>query len=265
MEIIKNIKYPLIIILTFMIFGLISCEKDEDVAEYERPVVEAYLVPGKALKLKVYYQKYLEDTLSYGYVISGLSVKITEGTHTITLTEGKPGTYNYSDTTFIQENKKYTMTFTFLEKEINASTVVPSKPVNFSASSNQQQVPEMSFGGTPTVFSPVTFTWTNPNDGYYMISFQNVSQYPKSISRNPSLNTEVLVNQVSTYATDQMNFNYTGPHKVILFHINKEYSDAMIASGRNSLNLTNPATNITNGLGIFTGLTPDSLDLYVYQ
>jgi len=264
MEINRNLKYLLIIAMILTVYSLSSCQKDDSVAEYNRPVVEGYLIPGQALQLKVYYQKYLTDTISYGYPITGLAIRVSDGTNNFLLTESKPGVYDYSDVNFIKENKSYALNFTYLDKVISAQTVIPSKPLNFKASATTQEVPAFT-PGTSTTFVPVTYNWSNPNLGYYLMAFQSIDPYPSNISRNTRLKTEVLVDQVSYYNTEQMTFNYSGNYKVILFHINKEYSDALKSTGGNSLNLTNPSTNIVNGLGIFTGLTADTLDVFVYQ
>lgn len=265
MEINKNLKCLSIFIAIVILYSFSSCQKDDTTADYSRPVVEGYLIPGNALQVKVYYQKYLEDTISYGFPITGLVLKVSDGTNTVSLAETEPGVYNYADVNFIKDNKSYSLSFSYLDKTITAQTTIPTKPVNFKASSTQQEVPAMTFGSTPTTFVPVTYSWTNTASDYYLLSFQNVETYPSSISRNTRLKSEVLVGQVSTYNTEAMNFNYSGNHKVLLFHINKEYSDALKNTGGNSLNLTNPATNVTNGLGIFTGLRADTLDLFVYQ
>lgn len=265
MEINKNLKYLLTLIFIVIVYCLSSCKKDNTAADYARPVVEAYLIPGKTLEVKVYYQKYLEDTISYGYPITGLALKVSDGINNVSLTETKSGIYTYADTNFIKDRKTYALSFTYLDKTISAQTTIPTKPVNFKASSTQQQVPAMSFGSTPTTFIPVVYSWTNTTSDYFILSIQNIEPYPSSISRNTRLNSEVLVGQVATYNTQAINFNYAGNHKVLLFHINKEYNDALKNTGGNSLNLTNPLTNVTNGLGIFTGLRADTLDMFVYQ
>ncbi|MGF1925605.1 MAG: DUF4249 family protein [Bacteroidia bacterium] len=265
MEINSNLKYLFIIALMLCLYCLVSCQKDDSVADYQRPVVEGYLTPGNSVEIKVYYQKYLEDTLSYGYPITGLSLRVSDGSNNVLLSETKPGVYTYADNSFVKENKRYSLSFTHLNKAISAETVIPPKPVNFRASSTQQQVPVFSPGSTPSTFVPVAFSWSNPELFYHLLSFQNIEAYPSSISRGTALKTEILVEQAATYQTDQLNFNYAGNYKVLLFRINKEYNDALKNSSGNSLNLTNPSTNIVNGLGIFTGLNPVSLNLYVYQ
>ncbi|TKC10797.1 hypothetical protein FA048_11545 [Pedobacter polaris] len=265
MEINKNLKYLFTLIFIVIVYCFSSCQKDNAAADYARPVVEAYLIPGQALQVKVYYQKYLEDTISYGFPITGLALKVSDGTSNVSLTETKSGIYTYADANFIKDSKTYALSFSYLDKTISAQTTIPSKPANFKASSTQQEVPAMTVGSTPTTFIPVTYSWANATSDYYMLSIQNIETYPSSISRNTRLKNEVLVGQVSTYNTEAMNFSYAGNHKVLLFHINKEYNDALKNIGGNSLNLTNPSTNVINGLGIFTGLRADTLDLFVYQ
>lgn len=265
MEINKNLKYLFYFIIIVVIYSISSCKKDETFTDYDRPVVEAYLIPGTALQVKVYYQKYLEDTVSYGFPITGLALKVSDGTNNVLLTETKAGVYSYADTNFIKDNKSYTLNFTYLDKTISAQTTIPTKPINFNASSTQQEVPARVFGSAQKTFVPVTYNWTNTTSSYFMLSIQNVEPYPSRISINPRLKNEVLLGQVSTYKTEAINFSYIGNHKVLLFHINKEYNDALKNSGGNSLNLTNPSTNVINGLGIFTGLRADTLDLFVYQ
>jgi Domain of unknown function (DUF4249) len=248
---------------------ILSCKKDTTIANYDLPVVEGYLIPGQPIRIKVYYQKYLEDTLSYGYPITDLHLAISNGTNSVNLTEIDSGTYQYADHTFIKENGHYTLSFMHLNKKITASTSIPSKPLNFKVSSTEQEIPTFSIGSTPSPFVPIHFSWTNTNlENYYMLSFQNIEADPTRIdSRRPrsNPNMEVLVGQVASYYTSQENFTYLGNHNVLLFRINKEYNEALKSSGTRSLNLTNPYTNVVNGLGIFTGLTADTLHINVYQ
>lgn len=262
----------LALLAILIISSIVACKKGDAITDYERPVVEGYLVPGQPITIKVYYQKYLEDTISYGYPIKDLQLKISNGNSTINLTEVQDGVYQYADGSFIKENNTYTLNFTCFSKDISATTIMPSKPKNFTASGTEQIVPTFSFGSTPEAFIPIQFSWTNPNlNDYYMLSFQCTESVPiKLSSRRPgnnySINNETIVGQADTYNTSEENFSYFGSHNVLLFRINKEYYDALTATNNaSSLNLTNPATNVTNGLGIFTGLVADTLKINVSQ
>lgn len=255
-------------ILTTITCFFFSCKKDLGTDyDYQRPVVEGYLVPGVKAQVKVYYQKYLEDTISYGFPITGLKLQISDGSSTVELTEGAPGVYTYGDSTFIKDKKTYTLNFESNGYAISAKTTVPDKPVGFSASDTLQVVPERIFGSTPEDFLPITFSWTNTTAGYYMMVVKNVETLktglnPNNYNSNYS-DRSFLLDQTSSYQTQQMTYQYLGKHKMILFHINQQYSDALNSSGGSSLNLTNPYTNVTNGLGIFTAMQADTLSITV--
>nr|WP_068888311.1 DUF4249 family protein [Pedobacter panaciterrae] len=264
-----EIKLPTILAVVLAVFFLFSCKKDSSLDnDYTRPVVEGYLVPGKSVLVKVYYQKYLDDTISLGFPVTDLKLKISDGAKTVELTEGADGNYAYGDTTFVAENKTYSLSFSYNNKIISSQTTVPNKPAGFVTSDSLQKVPVMDFGTTPATFVPITLSWNNTNGGHYMMILKNTENSRTSI--NPRNNgsyrdSEVILGQVSSFQTQQMTFNYLGNYRVLLFHINKEYSDALNNNGGSSLNLTNPYTNIVNGLGIFTSMQTDSLNLRVYQ
>ena len=83
--------YYLAVVLILMLGGLTSCKKpNNNTAGINRPVVEGYLVPGTKTLVKIYYQKYLDDTITYGYPITGLKLSLSDGTTTVQLAEGTP-------------------------------------------------------------------------------------------------------------------------------------------------------------------------------
>lgn len=261
-------RYFYLLFAILSICCLFACEKGNDSAEaYERPVVEAYLIPGKAVLVKVYYQKYLEDTISYGFPITGLKLKISDGSKSVELTESKAGNYVFEDTAFVADKKSYALSFEYNNKTISAQTTVPDKPDGFSSSAVEQYLPDFRID-SPETFVPVTFNWNNPSSAYFVMVFKNIDKYPQQISGRFSIlyrDTEVMLGQVNTYETQRMQFNFLGNYRVLLFHVNKEYRDALNNNGGSSLNLTTPATNIVNGLGIFTAMQADTVSLHVYE
>lgn len=255
--------------LMVLLNGLIACKKeDAAIADYSRPVVQGYLVPGNPLQVKVYYQKYLDDTISYGFPVKDLQLKVSDGSSTVSLIESAAGVYTYADPAFVKDKGTYTLSFTYLDKAISAQTTMPPKPVGFTASASSQKVPEFSFGSDPEAFVPVAFNWNNSDGGYYMMMMKNTDTYPTRVNSRDTrayADSEFILGQVSTYKTQQMMFNFLGHYKILLFRVNKEYSDALNSGGGTSLNLTNQYTNVQNGLGIFTAMQADTLDLQVYQ
>jgi len=51
---------------------------------------------------------------------------------------------------------------------------------------------------------------------------------------------------------------------VILYHLNPEYAALYKFSGNTSLDIKEPVTNIENAMGIFTGISADTLKIHVY-
>lgn len=245
-----------------------SCKKSQDVENdyYDRPVVQAYLVPGVPIQVKVYYQKFMEDTLTHGYPITDLKLKVSNGTDEVLLSETSPGVYDYADASFVKDRQHYALSFEYLGKTIAAETSVPEKPTGFRVSSTTQVVPEFSFGTTPEAFIPLVFNWNNPGKENYMMVFKNTDLYktPTDSRFNRTYSDiESILGTVATYQTQQMTFNYLGNYQVLLYHINEEYSKAISSSSSNSLNLTPQYTNVQNGLGIFTAMRADTLNVLV--
>jgi hypothetical protein len=261
--------YILVIALFLALGGLSACQKtNTNISGIDRPVVEAYLVPGTKTLIRVYYQKYLDDTITYGYPITGLKLNLSDGTTTVQLTESTPGNYSWSDTTFIKSKKTYSLNFIYEGKTISATTVMPDKPTGFAETDTLQRVPYRSggFGQTLPTFVPVNFSWSSPASWFYLMVFKNISTYyvaTRANSSTPYHDSESLVGQTSVFQIQPQTFTYTGKYRVILFHINKEYNDAISASGGSSLSLTNPSTNVVNGLGIFTSMQADTVLLDV--
>ena len=78
MEIKTYFRY--IIILATGFLALASCKKNSVGLDYiNKPVVEAFLVPGQPLSVKVYTQKDLADTAVYGAALTGLNLSISDG------------------------------------------------------------------------------------------------------------------------------------------------------------------------------------------
>jgi len=269
-----EIKQYIKIILAFAILStvLLSCAKDGgDDSMADRPVVVSYLVLGRPLTMSVYQQKGLLDTTTYGATIKGLTIRVSNGTQTVTLSESSTGYYYYSDRNFITENATMTMSFEYNGKTISAQTIVPPKPINFVSSSYNQAVPDPDpTSTTTTTFIPVVFSWTMASNDNYLLVFANQDNTPNRIGsgfgrRDSYRDLEFYLGQVPSYSTSAMTFTFSGFYTTYLYRVNAEYNNIVNSSSTSSLNLTNPATNINNGLGIFTAMSVDSLVLNVYQ
>ena len=122
----------------------------------------------------------------------------------------------------------------------------------------------------PAMPDPVKLTWTNGDNSYYMVVIENMETAPIAINDYgdklpPGRFFRNAPTQTNQYEIQSMQFQYYGRHRLILYHLNADYAALYNDTGNSSQNLTNPTTNIENGLGIFTGINADTLLLNVIK
>jgi hypothetical protein len=125
-------------------------------------------------------------------------------------------------------------------------------------------------GGMPEMPDPVKTNWSNPENDYYLVVVENTEENPAVINDFGGNNPPARLfrnepTQTNSYDIRAQQFQYYGKHRIILFHINPEYSSLYKDSGTTSQNITTPPTNVTNGLGIFTAIHSDTLFLDVIK
>jgi hypothetical protein len=261
-----EIKKYLLLALGAMLL-LFSCKKDTTITTTNLPVVEAYLVAGHVLSVKLYQQKSLTDTAKYGIPITGQQLTVSDGSNSVQLTESAKGTYIYSDTTFLSTGKTYALAFKYLANIVTAKTTMPAKPRGFAT-----QYISVSVAGASTPNSiPDTinrFTWTNPDSINHVLVFKNPDgiAFPLN-NRGNSTITDFQINteRKSVYYVTPNIFPFYGHYKVILLRVNQEYIDLLKSntSRSTSQNLVNTPTNVVNGFGIFTAMQADTLNFNV--
>ncbi len=260
-----------VIIIIGFVLSLGACQKDATSNVASQPVVVSYLTPGQPISVKVYQQKDLTDTANYGALITGLSLQVSDGSKTIALTETATGTYTHTDDHFLIAGKTYTLQFTYNGSTVSASTVMPAKPVNYTASKQLINLPFRTRGNPLTGNTDsvaVKFTWSNPDSLYHVLVFKNDDTSPASADLNTGrpVNFTLNMKQTATYDMYYRSFNYIGTYRAILYRVNKEYDDFLTTNtNTTSQKLTNPPTNVTNGFGIFTGMQADTITLKLTQ
>jgi uncharacterized protein DUF4249 len=261
MVIYKKIIFSSIVILLFL---AAACKKDSASASYSAlPVVEGYLMPNKIVEVKVSLQKALVDTNAYGTPVSSLTLTISDGSSTKTLTEDKAGHYILNDLTFIKTGGSYTLSFSYNDLPVSATTSIPEQPSGILSSADTVVIPKMTFGTTETAFIPVYIRWNNPASANHIVVFRYMETFKSLISSrfNSDTVSSVEVNAVKAaeFELTARTFKYYGNYKVIVTRVNQEYLDMLNNTSKSSQNLTNAPTNVTNGLGIFTGMQSDTL------
>lgn len=266
-----------IFVAQFVLFSLAACEKTSLTTETDsvnRPVVEAYLTPGQNPAVKITYQLAFGSNDTIVQPIQNLQVLIeSEGiTHTLAYLPSD-SMYVADGSWQVEAGKKYSLRFDFNGSTISAESVVPLKPEGFTSSATSIAIPTFgnpgSGGGPPSFPDPIELSWQNNDGVYYLVVVENLEDNPESIFEDdggdrPALPTfRSEPDQTDNYQLGIQNFKYYGTHRVVLFRLNAEYASLYDDSGNSSQNLTSPYTNIVGGLGIFTGLNSDTLNVEV--
>jgi hypothetical protein len=281
----KNIftqtKYYTFVIVLSLLGGLTACTEDVNSLSIEaKPIVEAYLIAGQPISLKVKKEiAYTEDTSNTEAPINGLDIKISDGTNTYALTSLDSGLYQSDSKVKLAVGKTYTLSFVYNGKSVTASTVIPTKPVDFASDVTSIARTKLNlssgggFGGGFDENTDVNLTWSNPKSDYHFVVVDNIETNPVLIVTLPTTVTSAEINRrfrsqpvlgTATQLRSQQ-FEYFGKHNLVLLKVNPDYAALYNSTGSTSQNITTPPTTITNGLGIFTGVNADTLSFLVKQ
>jgi hypothetical protein len=256
--------------ISFLILAVLfnaSCEQVENIQKVaDIPVIQAFLVPGKSPVIKITriipYSAEEGDTLATP--IPDLEVFLMVRGVEYILPEDSSGSGSYQlaagdnivspgDTIELHTNYKGTL--------VAATTVVPSALASLTMSTN---ILYYTSGNPSTWLSggEIELTWDNPNEDYYYVTVQNMETDPTPLN-DMALNMPRFGSSPPStgnqFRIGMRNVTYFGTHQVIIYHVNHEFAELFDNPGMSSVTLTEPPTNISNGLGIFTAMNPDTL------
>jgi hypothetical protein len=262
-------------IIYFLLLTLLTgaCHK-EQAPFTDMPIIESYIMPGSIVSVKIKRQiPFSSEADSSSDDINNLTVnlKVDNVNHIL-----KPaGGGEYVDSTLvIKEGTKLYLSFKFNNTTVSASTAIPLKPINFEQSATVFYMVKMEAGsGPPSSFTmpdPISLTWTNTDDSYYIVLVENIEPSLVAIqdfgNRTPPGNRfRKSPSNATAEEISPMEFRYFGRHRIILYHVLPDYASLYKENSTSSQNLTNPSTSIANGYGIFTGMNTDTLMVTVKQ
>lgn len=265
-------RYRTIIVAAAVL--LAGCHKGETPEYNDRPVVTAYLSDGSSPVVKISRQGAVSSSVAY----SADSIPLLQ---VFLEVDGNSHQLRYADSVFtdssitVEAGKTYRLRFMYNSRETSASTTVPAIPQGFGQSVTSIGLTKIDSNFTPgpgsfSMPDPVRLGWQNTDRSYYMLVATNTETDPELV-RDTSLfkafprsfrNTPVT--EDSTMLSPQQ-FEYFGNYRLVLYHLNEEYALLYVNSSNSSTDLSSPSTNITNGFGIFTGISTDTLSLLVYK
>ncbi len=251
------------IIITISLIALYSCsEMDIRVADSNKAVVEAYLIPGHDISIIVSKQLEYGSSDTVVQPIEDLSIILSDGITQLQLTYSD-SVYTYANSYNILTDSSYTIDFIYNNCEISAETYIPPKPEGFTSSALSVSLESFSFGIPPPEPEPIELEWDNLDNGYFMVVAECIEENPEPVYDTSSFRPPMVFRntpiQSNYYSLNTRSFSYFGTHYLILYRLNPEYAELYEDNGSSTLNLEEPPGNIENGLGIFTGLNADTI------
>jgi len=269
----------IIYLITLSVLVLFSSCTEENItpeSDYDIAVVQAFLEPDQEVSVHISKMiPFTEEEYTGETTIDSADVFVNyNGTeYLLSPVIGEPGKYVSLDTTLkANSGDSYNLSFDYNGYVVTSNTTIPSIPANVALSSSVLYV-DPNVIGPGSVQNPIIVSWSNPENAYHLIVVEYLeSEYNPIIENLDSTNFDqfrkvstepILETSYDLKARQQMMFY--GTYKVNIYRINEEYVNLYENVSQSSLNLTEPLTNIENGLGIFTGVNLVSLTLEVIE
>jgi hypothetical protein len=265
-----NKFYPILSVLLVVI--LTECEKSGSGSFKNQAVVEAYIVPSHKITVKISKKiPYNSEADTSVIDLNHLSVRILLNDSTYSLASLGSGVYSDTSGTIKPESGNTIRLWLMYNNTVVSSlTVIPSKPAGITQSvtsiSMEQIDPDNTTFTRPP--DPVEINFSNAAEDYYMLTVECIDPnktpiYKDSVPENAIYSSRPT--SQSTIDIQPMMLKYFGKNRIVLYHINKEYTTFLNTQVNTTQNYQDPPTNIENGLGIFTGFNTDTLFLQVNQ
>ncbi len=229
-----------------------GCSKSETNIFTDLPVVESYLIPGENVCVKISQKTpYLEEIPDPGSDISDLNIVIEYQNVEYLLVSLGSGLYaDTSGVLPVRSDSSYTLSFTYNGQSVTSTTVIPSIPVDFTASDTSITFAQFDYSTTPTpgtAITPISLTWLNTVEDYYMITVECIDSNATSVIKDSIPDDGVFTSPPFTGDEVELHprmFKYFGRNRVVLYHLNPEYSSFFSQPVSTTQNYQDPPTNI---------------------
>lgn len=274
----SNHTFSTVLLLFLLLFSACEQETIADI-ESETAVVEAFLFAGQpvdSFQVRQSFSYAQQDTNLI--TLDDLEITITTDVGEFPLFPVGDGIYENPDL-LINAGQIYRMDFNWNGETISADTYIPEK-TEVEISVSEIEMEKIDFSGGPgsgpgsfLEVDPVDISWDNPDGDYYYVVIENIEEEPEEILELPD-NIEFgnrrrffFISEpevMEVYTIDpRRELTQFGTHQIIVYRVNPEYAALYETSGNSSISLVQPPTNIENGLGIFTGVSSDTVYLEV--
>lgn len=268
----------IILVSSLSTMAFMACQKEEVLFEETKTaIIEGYLHGGKTIdSLRVTQSFSYTQTDTNIIALEALEIRITTDSSEFFLESSGNG-YYFNTQHVLKFGGNYAIEFHWQEEIISSETYIPiQREATLSVTEIElDQIELGTFGGGGTMVDPVEITWDNVESDYYYVHIENLEENPEYVNENIAqfqeengeagrFNFTSEPNITDFYAIDpRRELTQFGTHQIIVFRVNAEYAALYESSGNSTQSLEEPPSNIVNGLGIFTGVSSDTLYLEV--
>ena len=274
------IKKSFFCLITLLLLN--ACTEEASVTlDTKTAVVEAYLFAGQAADSIRIIQSYSYARENTDLItLNELEVQISDGQQTFDLDHSTEGIYQNPD--FIpQSGATYVLTFDHNGETIRSETFVPQKrTISISKTSVELEkitdfgdFIDSGFGG---VQDAIEVVWDNSEGDYYYVVIENMEDNPEFVNDllaefqengNALRFFQITEPEISNFyaISTRRDLTQFGTYRIIVYRVNPEYAALYETAGTSSINIATPPSNIENGLGIFTGVSSDTVYLEVIK
>jgi len=278
----KRIMRKLIAITVTFILMIASCEKTTITDFNNLLVLEGYLFQDEKVD-SIHLTKCLsfatEDTV-YSPVDDAQVILICDNNQYQLENIGN-GYYNYNgNDLLINSGNTYAIEINYDGQKITSSTVVPMKASIHSLTETVVEIDTLFTFGPPqfsgTENAGIEITWDNPDNSYFYVVVESADSTSASIEmgggeffNGPGPGSGMFFRFRSEpfigdrYLINSRMLEKYGKHIVKIYSVNQEYANLYENRSQNSRNLSEPVTNVKNGLGIFTAFSYAEAAFYV--
>jgi hypothetical protein len=267
-------KRHITVLVSFLLI-LASCEQNS-VSDFDNLLVlEGYLFQDEKVD-SIHLSKCLsfasEDTIYTP--VDDAEINIIRDNNRFLLVNAGNGYYNYNGSDLlIQEGDTYSIEVMYNGQITTSTTVVPTKTSINELTDNVIAIDTVFTFGPPqftgTEQEGLEITWNNPDNRYFYVLIESADSASLGIEmgvgdgrfggmRPPQnmifrFRSEPFIGD-SYFLNSRMLEKY-GKHVVKVYSVNEEYANLFENRSQDSRNLSEPVTNVRNGLGIFTAFS----------
>ena len=227
-------------------------------------VIEAFLFAGEPVTdVRITSTVELGSADTVGVGINDAEVVLIKGGQRYELTVGaeNDGYYRYTGLDLaVNEGDVFDLEVSYARGVATARTVVPARPDTLTLSADSLVIPSFGFGGfDPAIFNTrLIARWPNPSGNLFYVTIEVVDKSPTEIGGRAQGGFRRFIFPpvaADSFAVAPFSLAYYGLHEVRVYHVNTEYAALYESRLQDSRDLNEPATNIRNGLGVFSAFS----------